>query len=366
MEGDNIMNRFAFIIHPIEIDDIYRKYGFLKILPKSLTQKIVSRVSPSVTSKITDVKSEFQEAEGWFIGVPLTSKMMMKISEEYVLKKIIDAGKTAEKLGAKIVGLGAYTSVVGDGGITIANNLNIAVTTGNTYTVAAAFEATKEACTLLGKNLYESEVAIVGATGSIGKVCAELACREVRKVNLIARNMEKLLDIKMQFHKKYGNKLEIECFTSVENGLENSDVVITVTSSVEDIIKAEYIKSGAIVCDVARPRDVSKLVQEKRKDVLVIEGGVIEVPKGINFNFNFGFPEGLCYACMAETMILALEGKYENFSLGREIEIEKVDEINKLAKKHGFKVAGLRSFERVIDDTYIQSVISNIKESYSI
>jgi len=281
------MNRFAFIIHPIEIDDIYRKYPFLKILPKGLTEKVVSRVSPSIASKITDVKSEFQEAEGFFIGVPLTSKMMMKMSEKYVLKKIITAGKVAEKCGAKIVGLGAYTSVVGDGGITIAENLNIAVTTGNTYTVAAAFEATKEACTLLGKRLDESEVAIVGATGSIGKVCAELACREAKKIILIARNMEKLLEIKWEFHNKYGNKVEIECHNSVRDGLENADVVITVTSSIEDIIKAEYIKSGAVVCDVARPRDVSRLVQEKRRDVLVIEGGVIEVPKGVNFDFNF-------------------------------------------------------------------------------
>lgn len=359
------MNKFAFIIHPIEIQDVYRKYNFLKILPKDLTEKLVSKVPPSITSKITNVKgSESSRAEGWFIGIPLTSKMMMKMPEKYVLKKIIEAGRIAENLGAKILGLGAYTSVVGDGGITIANNLNIAVTTGNTYTVAAAFDATKEACRLLDRKLNESEVAIVGATGSIGKVCAELACREGKKIILIARNMEKLLEIKWDFHKKYGKNLDIECCTRVDEGLLNADVVITVTSSIEDIIKPEYIKSGAVVCDIARPRDVSRLVQEKRKDVLVIEGGVIEVPKGVNFNFNFGFPEGLSYACMAETMILALEGKYENFSLGREIEIEKVDEINRLAKKHGFKVSGLRSFERVVDDAYIQNVIKNIEKAH--
>ncbi|QUH18908.1 shikimate dehydrogenase [Alkaliphilus sp. B6464] len=360
------MNRFAFLIHPIEIDDIYRKYKYLKILPKMMTEKVVSNVSPSVISKITDIKSESQEAEGWFIGVPLTSSMMMNMQYKYVLKRIIDSGRIAEKLGARIIGLGAYTSVVGDAGVTVAKNLNIAVTTGNTYTVAAAFEATRNACNLLGKNLQESEVAIVGATGSIGKVCAELACREAKKVILVGRNIQRLIGIKLEFHQKYGYRVEVECCTNVSDGIENADVVITVTSSVDDVIKAEYIKSGAVVCDVARPRDVSKLVQEKRKDVLVIEGGVIEVPKEVNFNFNFGFPEGLCYACMAETMILALEGKYENFSLGREMQIEKVDEINKLAEKHGFKVAGLRSFEKVIDEKYIESVIENMKKVHNI
>ncbi len=360
------MNRFAFIIHPIEIDDIYRKYAFLKIFPKGIIEKIVSFVPSSITSKITGVQSGFQESEGWFIGLPLTSSMMIKMPESYVIKKIIKAGRKAEKIGAKIVGLGAYTSVVGDAGITIAKNLNIAVTTGNTYTVAAAFDAIKEACRVLGKNLQESEIAIVGATGSIGKVCAELSCRESKKVILVGRNIEKLLHMKWEFHDKYGSNLDIECCDNVRDGLYNADVVITVTSSVGEIIEPQDIKSGAIICDVARPRDVSKLVQEKRKDVLIIEGGVIEGPKGINFNFNFGFPEGLCYACMAETMILALEGKYENFSLGREIHIDKVDEIRCLAKKHGFKVAGLRSFERVVDEEHIKNVIENVQKAHNL
>jgi len=364
VEGNKSMNRFAFIVHPIEIDDIYKKYGFLKILPKNMTEKLVRSMPPSITSHITNVKSTYQESEGWFVGVPMTSKMMIEMSEEYVLRKIIKAGKMAESLGAKIVGLGAYTSVIGDGGVTIANNLGIAVTTGNTYTVASAFEATKQACRLLDKNLKECEIAVVGATGSIGKVCAELACREARKTTIISRSNEKLLAVKEEFIQKYGESILIECSSSIKEGIKNADVVITVTSSIDDIIKPEYIKSGAVVCDVARPRDVSKLVREQRKDVLVIDGGVIQVPDGVDFNFNFGFPKGLCYACMAETMILSLEGKYENFSIGRSMKIEKVDEINRLAEKHGFRIAGLRSFEKVVDEGYIQDVINNIGKVY--
>ena len=41
------------------------------------------------------------------------------------------------------------------------------------------------------------------------------------------------------------------------------------------IIEAEDLKPGAVVCDVARPRDVSKEVAQKRNDVLIIEGGVV-------------------------------------------------------------------------------------------
>lgn len=355
------MEKFAFIIHPIEIDDIYRKYKGLRYLPQGVTERLMTYVSPSVISNIRNLNGMNSRAEGWFIGLPMTSRMMMKLPTDLVIKKITEAGIMAEKMGAKILGLGAFTSVVGDAGITIAKNLNIAVTTGNTYTVAAAFDATIRACQMLNKSFSEGEIAIVGATGSIGKICAKLSCREASSVTLIGRDNNKLLELKNQLLENHPNK-SIKVSTDIAEGLREADVVITVTSSIDDIIKPHYIKTGAVVCDVARPRDVSKSLIEKRKDVLVIEGGVIEVPNGTSFGFNFGFPEGLSYACMAETMILALEKRYENFSIGRDMDIEKVDEIKTLADKHGFRLAGLRSFERVIDSSYIEGVKAAIED----
>ncbi len=353
------MEKFAFLIHPIELEDIFRKYKQLRFLPDSIVEALASRLSPSIVSHIENVVGKDSTAEGLFVGVPMTSRMMMKFPEKRVLKKIIRAGKIAEAAGAKILGLGAYTSVVGDAGITIANNLNIAVTTGNTYTVAAALEGVEEACRLLHKRIAECEAAVVGANGSIGRVCSEIILRQVNVLNLVGKDMEKLEELKLQLLSKYPGK-DIRTSISIEKGIVNADVVITVTSSINDVIKPEYIKTGAIVCDVARPRDVAKSVQDKRKDVLVIEGGVIEVPKGLNFNFNYGFPEGLTYACMAETMILALEKRYESFSLGRDMKVERVDEIRGLAAKHGFRLAGLRSFERVINQSHINQVIAEI------
>ena len=44
-----------------------------------------------------------------------------------------------------------------------------------------------------------------------------------------------------------------------------------------------------LVCDVARPRDVSWRVHQERDDVLVIEGGMVEVPGPVDFGFQFRF-----------------------------------------------------------------------------
>jgi fatty aldehyde-generating acyl-ACP reductase len=66
----------------------------------------------------------------------------------------------------------------------------------------------------------------------------------------------------------------------------------------------------------------------------------------LGFGFDFGFPPGMAFACMAEGMILALEGRMESYSLGRDIAVDRVPEIEALGAKHGFQLGGFRSFER--------------------
>ena len=117
-----------------------------------------------------------------------------------------------------------------------------------------------------------------------------------------------------------------------------------------------------MVCDVARPRDVSAMVAAERDDILVIDGGMVDIPGSVNFNFNFGFPEGKAYACMAETMALALEGRFEDYTLGRDISRERVEEISAIAKKHGFRLSGFRSFEKEVTEAQIEAVRRNAKK----
>jgi hypothetical protein len=57
---------------------------------------------------------------------------------------------------------------------------------------------------------------------------------------------------------------------------------------------------------------------------------------------------------MSETMMLALEGRAESFTLGKDVSEEQVEETWRMAKKHGFTVAGFRSFERAVDEDAIQ------------
>jgi len=348
------LQKFAFMIHPMHAGDVARKFKFARFVPDGVIERAFSLLPSMKVSNITGINSPHGQAEGWFVACPLTVRLLLGLPQEYVLNKIIQGGRVAEKLGAKILGLGAFTKVVGDAGLTVASRLNIPVTTGNSYTVATAIEATREAARVMGHDLKNSSVVIMGATGAIGRVCALILAREARSITLVARNERKLEELAAKI--LFDTGLAVKVTSDSKKALQSGDVVITVTSSVDTVIEPEDLKSGAVVCDVARPRDVSQRVAEVRDDVLVIEGGVVEVPGDVEFNLNFGFPPKTAYACMAETMVLALEKRYESYTLGRELTVRQVEEIAGLARKHGFKLGGFRSFGQALTAKEIEGI----------
>lgn len=356
------MNNFAFIIHPIDPKkDVSRKFPLLgKILPVPAINFFSRFFPPVYLSHITGCRSVSTgaEIEGWFVACPYTPAMMLRLKPETVYKKIIQTGRRAEKLGARILGLGAFTAVVGDAGVTVARALDIPVTTGDSYTVYVAVEAVHEGARVMDIQLENATAAVVGASGAIGSVCAELLARDVGELILIGRRPDRLNQVRARAAAQGPARVRVA--TDLEL-LPRADLVLTVTSAVDAIIAPHHLKVGAVVCDVARPRDVSHQVVAQRGDVLVIEGGMVQVPGPVDFGFDFGFPPGKAYACMAETMILALEERYESYTLGKDIALEQVQEIARLATKHGFRLAGFRSFERAVTAEQIDRIRTNAR-----
>jgi fatty aldehyde-generating acyl-ACP reductase len=358
------MDTFAFIIHPISPKrDVSRKYPFLgKVFSEGQINFFSTFFPPVYISEIEGIKSEAtgKQIKGWFIACPFTPKRMLELPEQTVYRKIIQTGHLAEKLGAGILGLGAYTSVVGDAGISIAKALAVPVTTGDSYTIAVAVEAVREAARVMEIPLQSATAAVVGATGAIGKVCAELLADDVSELYLIGRRADALEDLRDTLQ---GVGVRARLHVSVGmDVLKEAQLILTVTSALHDVIRPEHLQPGAVVCDVARPRDVSAMVAAVRNDILVIDGGMVDVPGPVDFHFNFGFPPGKAYACMAETMALALEGRLEDYTLGKDITRARVEEISAIAKKHGFRLSGFRSFEREVTSEQIEIVRENARK----
>jgi fatty aldehyde-generating acyl-ACP reductase len=350
-------NDFAFIIHPIDPkSDVKRKYPLLgTILPTPAINFFSQFFPPVYISRIEGIRSTAtgDTIGGWFIACPLTPARMLALPVSVVYRKIIQTGRLAERLGARLLGLGAYTSVVGDAGVTIARSLHIPVTTGDSYTTAIALDALRLGARKMDIDIRTATVAIVGATGAIGQVAAQILAGEVAEVILIGRRRVALEELAQRIGKWAPARLRLAEDIAEIAGAE---LVLTVTSALDTLIEPQHLRSGAVVCDVSRPRDVSIRVARQRPDVLVLDGGMVKVPGPVDFGFDFGFPPGLAYACMAETMILALEGRLESYTLGREITLEQVQTIAALGRKHGFELAGFRAFEKPVTDEQIAQI----------
>ena len=129
------------------------------------------------------------------------------------------------------------------------------------------------------------------------------------------------------------------------------DLIVTTTTAIgQRIIDVTSCKPGAVICDVARPPDIEEWEANLRPDVLVIESGEILLPGDPDFGFDIGLPPKTAYACLAETALLAMEGRFEDYSIGRELELDKVKEIYRLFRKHGLELAGMRSFDKYVTD----------------
>jgi predicted amino acid dehydrogenase len=355
------MDTFAFIIHPIDPKrDVSRKFPLLGRIFNSRQINFLSTFFPPIKlSIIRGVTSAAtgKQVSGFLIACPLTADRMLELPEKITYNKIVQTGRLAERLGAKILGLGAYTSVIGDGGITVSKALEVPVTTGDAYTISIAVQAVCEAARVIGVELKNATAAVVGATGAIGQVCSAMLASQVSELYLIGRTPGKLEYLQDQFP----DGAEAELIYSVDvKDIKQAQLILSVSSAAQAIIRPEYLRPGSVVCDVARPRDVAAQVAEMRQDVLVIDGGMVEVPGQVAFNFDFGLPPGKAYACMAETMALALEGRFEDYTIGKNISFQRVEEITRIAEKHGFKLSGFRSFEKPVSQTQIEVVRGHI------
>jgi len=178
----------------------------------------------------------------------------------------------------------------------------------------------------------------VGASGAIGSVCARLLALSSDELWLVSPESAKLLALKHDIER--GNpRAKVFVGATPDEHIGDMDLIVTATSGAgKRILDIMDVKPGCVITDVARPLDLSAEDVARRPDVLVVESGEIQLPGDVKMK-NIGLPRGVTYACMAETVVLALEGRYETYTVGRNIEWEKVKEIYKLGLKHGMKLA---------------------------
>jgi len=406
--------RFAFLIHALDLKSYHQFDNSLLAFSEDeladLTGKFGGLIEPFIAGKTIINSAAGRSAYGEFIAIPRTTDEFLQMPRSQVLTELKAAVAMARERGARIVGLGAFTAVASMGGLYLKNE-KVPITTGNSYTVVSAVDAVNTATDKLQIDRSDTTAAIVGAAGSIGRGISLLLSETVPRLILIGNpnnqtSSDRLHLVAAEIYRyqsallQQGRKLKpgsmghllasckslpapdatmdhfeafvdgegrrrgiIEFSTDIDAILARADIVISATSATEKVIHAGNLKRGAIVCDISRPANVSEEVDAARPDVLVIDGGVIEIPGQPSLGWDFGFEKGLAYACMAETMMLALEQRYKHYSLGSSgVNLESILQTRYWAAEHGFKLANFRSFNRPLSEESWQRLLHNRRE----
>jgi len=349
------MARFCFITHPLSRADVERYEPGTLGKGDAIVEKILAWMPSYAAAHLTGIAAtDGRTTEGWFIMVPLLPAQMLALPHEDVYRRINEAIAIGADLGAEIAGLGAFTAVIGDGGRTVAERAPIPVTTGNSLTIATAVHSLLRGAAAMEIEPSTATAVVVGATGSIGSACVELLAPYVREIVCVARNETRLRKFVASTAERV--PCALRAATDLHAAVRDADLVLTATSSIEDVIAPGDLRSGAVVCEVSLPHDVSRRVAAERPDVLVIEGGNLRVPGTLRMErvrepgrpFDLGLPSDTLLACMSETMVLALEQRCESYTLGRGIDLAKVREIDALAEQAGFTLADMRAFDTAI------------------
>ena len=353
-----IKHDFAFIVHSRDRTDLPRKYPVLRYCPKLVFDWLTLVMPPIKVSTITGAINYVTEKEirGLIVGIPMTAHQLLE-NRDLAIKKICEAVMVAKKNGAKYIGLGAMTASLSHGGKRIVDQISdVHLTTGRTYTVKNITDYILYITELLKLDKDSVQIGIVGAAGGIGSgVAISLARNNFKRFTLI--DLERKLDYvktKIVEIEKHASDLNIKINHQL-SVISDCKIVIAATNSPEIVIKSADVTPGTIIINDAQPSDIDPDILRNRKDVLVIEGGVLHTSQ-INCHFNLGLKhKNDIFSCLAEVILLASNSESGHYSMD-EFDVKLYDRLSKMATRAGFKMCMQNDVE-IVDEERLSSYI---------
>ena len=345
-ETPRIAKRVAFLGHLIVPEHAVLWDGALeRFTPDEIdvqVRRAARMMGPVIFDQehITSVTGE--QVHFSFIGLYLTSaqvsESLARRDGDWIMEKIEEAVELARDSGCQVVGLGGYTSIVARNCKRV-RTPGILLTSGNSLTVGMGLEALRRAADELGIDMASSALGVVGAGGNIASTYAAMMAPKVREVVLVVRDPASpraVAQVAALRQLAPGTRVSA---TADLGELRRCPLVLSASNSAESLIFPDHVFEGpTVLCDISLPPDVDPSVSAERPDVRVIRGGVVRLPHNPTFGLA-GAPlePGLVYACLAETVLMGLEGATEHGSYGP-VTAAGVEAALAMAKKHGFEL----------------------------
>lgn len=375
--------RFAFLIHATSIKEF--NYNYCESIKKNYTQQQQNQLSEWMTeTAIIDfspeialefaVENHLSYSNGMLIFSPIRAEEMLLLSKKERTRLMNEFLDIAKSNNAEVVGLGAYTSVISNGGKNlIDNSQQLLLTNGNSLTGMSVVESIRS---MLKNEVDDMVLAVIGARGSVGKISVIGLAHNFSKIVLVGRpktahlllseiasalleivntsedvivegsllsNIKQWLLLENRASLDFFSQLEqltkvadtlglmvTECY---EEALSQADFIVSATSEGKAFLNTSAVKESAIIFDAARPFD---FVRDQER--FIYEGGLVSQPNKASYSDSniIDVPAGVNLACLSETIAMALDNVEEHLSIGKNIKYNNALRILNMSKKHTF------------------------------
>ncbi len=285
--------------------------------------------------------------EGVIHYLPLTAAEILTNTERSV-ERVLEAIDGLRQEGAELIGLGGATSIIGGHGTLIERHAGVPVTSGNSLTAWAASEAFVELLRSLDVAPEAARIAVIGYPGSVALVLARLLLERGCALDLVHRRGASASAALLEYlpRETHGR---VRLVADVAHCYDET-LFFAGVSSTGRLIDPTRLRPGAVVVDVALPRDVIDGGQD-RDDILLVDGGYVSASPAVRIGGQLmGLaPTQRLNGCIAETIVLSLEKRAESFSVGRELAVARVREIGEASVRHGLGARPLTTYGERID-----------------
>jgi len=330
------MKTFAFLFYPLNFKQLRKFWPWINFIPPFIYPYLSKNILPFKISKIKKVRSsQGDEIQGFIMACPLLPQDLLTLKKEFVLDKIITAGRIAKHYGADILGLAGCDFIIKDKIYNASKAVKLPFTNGNALTAWSVFEAIYRVSKSKKMELKNFNLGVIGIDNPVALLSLGKLADYVQRIIITDKNQQNLENVKDKICNLNQTQILIE--EDITKVARESDVLIIADDLADTKVSIEDFKPNSIICDIS----LSKTLRQRmhpRLDVTLINPGLIKLPYPVDFGIDDGFPKDIISASLAEAMLLTFKGRFVNYSLGDSMNLDKLEEIADIAARYGFEV----------------------------
>ncbi len=324
---------FAFLTHPVKLNQVKTLWPYTRLLPRPFLRSFLKNESFKVVplKKLRDKQGN--QIEGCLLISAVDPDEIRKQDDEAIFNKIIEAGQLSERLGFKILGLGGYYSAIADRKSMLYKHMKVPVTTGSAFTAWCVFESAFKAARKDKLDLKSLTVCVISPANSIGLLCARKFADHAGRIILTGDRTGRLEKVRQSIQAGTQTRIDVENETA--KAINDSSIIIN-ADPLNGFKDLRGMRTGSIVCDVSVFERQEK--ENIRPDITFIDSTVVRTPFERLLGMYLNLPQQAISPQLAETMLLSFRENFVNYSLGNNINPDKLEYIADIASRHGFEV----------------------------